>query len=296
MARVIRTRAASTSSHPAVPGAALGPRPLQGRQGRRSAAGEPVPVDETLAAELVDGRPKSDRVAESIVEALDAEGVKAGVPLPGELELAERFGVSRVTIRRALARLVEAGRVEKGRNGRWVVSREPVAEPTDALMSFTELAERRGLHVRSKVLRADARLPSSEEESALEVGPKGRVFELVRLRLLDDQPMGLQRAVVPLWLAPGIEKVDFSRTSLYAWLRERCDVVPTRADSTVRALPADRKSAALLGIAEGAPILSMRQLGFDQKGRPFELAELSYRGDRYSFRGTLEKRRDVFAP
>lgn len=296
MARVIRSRAASTPSHPAVPGAALGPRPPLGRQARRSRTAGSSVDDGTPSAELVDGRPKSDRVAESISEALDAEGVQAGVPLPGERELAERFGVSRVTVRRALSRLVEAGRVEKGRNGRWVVSREPVAEPTDALMSFTELAERRGLHVLSKVLRAEVRLPSAEEESALEVGPQGQVFELVRLRLLDDQPMGVQRAVIPLWLAPGIETVDFSAASLYGWLRERCGVVPTRADSTIRALAADRELAALLGIAQGAPILSMRQLGFDHRGRPFELAELSYRGDRYSFRGTLEKRRDAFAP
>jgi len=263
-------------------------------RGRRSVP-PTEPAEEASVSGFVDGRPKSDRVASWIMAAIDAEGVQGGVQLPGERELAERFGVSRVTVRRALSSLVEQGRVEKGRNGRWVVSREPVAEPTDALMSFTELAERRGLRCWSLVLGAHARPPVPEEESALEVGPEGKVFELIRLRLLDDQPMAVQRAIVPLWLAPGIESVDFTKASLYAWLRECADVVPLRADSTIRALPADRETAALLGLAEGAPILSMRQLGYDVRGRPFELAELSYRGDRYSLRATLEQRRDAFA-
>ncbi len=259
---------------------------------RASASGAPP----LRPVRSVDGRPKSELVASLIADEISREQLGAGAQLPGERELAAQLSVSRVTVRRALQALVDRGTLEKGGNGRWTVAREPFVEPTDALMSFTDLAERRGLRAQGRVLRAAVRAPSREEEGLLEVESSGKVFELVRLRILGDQPLALHSTVVPLWLSPGIDGLDFTDASLYAILRDRYGIIPARGDCTIRAIAATDEIAQLLDLPLHSPILAMRQVGFDVQGRPFEYASLLYRGDRYSFRGTLQRRRDVIGP
>jgi GntR family transcriptional regulator len=113
------------------------------------------------------------------------------------------------------------------------------------------------------------------------------VFELERVRVLDRVPLSLDRSILHPRLAPTLAEVDFAATSLYATLRDRAGIVPTRADVVLRAIPADPTIAELLDVAGGAALLELSETVFDQYGDPFEAATLVNRGDRYAFGTSL---------
>lgn len=218
-----------------------------------------------------------------------ASGVLApGERLPAERELSKILSVSRVTVRRALQQLLEAGLVESHSSRGWYVSGVRVGEPANVLMGLTELGASRGLAASARVLSREVRPATIEEGDAFGIAPGAEVFDLQRLRLLDDIPIALDRSCLPLSRVQAVLDVDFSTASLYETL-DACGVGPIRADYTVEAGAADAVRAELLGVAEGAPVLITGTAAYDARGRLVELAMTIYRSDRYRFAATLTR-------
>jgi GntR family transcriptional regulator len=226
------------------------------------------------------------RVEDSLAEEISRGRRSPGSRLPPERALAEHFGVSRVTLRRALGELEGAGIVARHPGG-WVVAGSPTGEPPNALMSFSEMAASRGLTAGGRVLELHVRPATIDEAEALSLAPGAPLFELERLRLMDDVPIMIDRSAVPLSLAPDLVEVDFSGASLYDELEERHGLRPARARFAVEAVAADERQSALLDLQPGEPVLRCQQLTEDETGRPIEMCEMIYRGDRYRFRATL---------
>jgi GntR family transcriptional regulator len=226
------------------------------------------------------------RVQDSLAEEIARGRRSPGSRLPPERALAEHFGVSRVTLRRALAELELAGIVTRHPGG-WTVASPAIGEPPNALMSFSEMAASRGLTAGGRVLGRDVRPATIDEAEALGLAPGAPLFELERLRSMDGVPILIDRTRIPLSLAPGLEEVDLGERSLYEVLEGRFSMRPTRARFTVEAIAADDRSAGLLGLEPGRPLLRCQQQTEDETGRQIELCEMIYRGDRYRFRATL---------
>jgi GntR family transcriptional regulator len=225
------------------------------------------------------------RVQDSLAEEIARGRRSPGSRLPPERALAEHFGVSRVTLRRALAELEGAGIVARHPGG-WTVVGPPIGEPPNVLMSFSEMAASRGLTAAARVLDLHVRPATIDEADALALAPGAPLFQLERLRLMDDVPIMIDRSTVPLALAPDLADVDFSARSLYQEL-ERHGLRPARARFSVEAVAADDRQAALLDLRPKEPLLRCHQLTEDEGGRSIEMCEMAYRGDRYRFRAAL---------
>jgi GntR family transcriptional regulator len=214
--------------------------------------------------------------------------------LPTERELCERFGVSRTTVRRALATSKEEGLIAPSWGRGWQVASSPLSEPPNALLSFSELARRRGLTPRSKVLMVEQRRATLDEAEELRVTPGSYLLVLERLRLLNDVPTVLQSSRLPLERLDGmppVEQLDFENCSLYDLLQEQCGVVAYQARYTVEARAASERDASLLEIALGSPLLCARQVTFDRNSKPIEQHWSAYPHDRYRFEATLKRPR-----
>ncbi len=227
-------------------------------------------------------------VQEQLADEIERGGRPAGSRLPPERALAEHFGVSRVTLRRALAELSRLGVVARSGTG-WVVASAAIGEPPNVLMSFSEMAASRGLTPGGRVLERRARPATIDEAEALGSAPGAPLLELERLRSMDGVPILIDRTRIPLSLAPGLDQVDLDEASVYEVLERRYGMRPTRARFTVEAIAADERRAALLGLEPGQPLLRCQQQTEDEHGRLIELCEMVYRGDRYRFRATLQR-------
>lgn len=201
--------------------------------------------------------------------------------LPGERELSQLLSVSRTTLRRAIAALVEDGVLVHRHGAGTFVRRSPphVEQPLSRLTSFTEDMRLRGLTASSRVIERGAFLPTPDESMMLDMALSETVFRLSRLRLADSVPMAIERAAVPMRFLGAPEAVG---SSLYAAL-EACGCRPVRAVQRLRAVVVGAAEAALLEITEGAPALDIHRVAYLADGRRVEFTRSTYRSDTYDF-------------
>ncbi len=228
----------------------------------------------------------TERVREAITARIASGNLAPGHQLPTERELSETFGVSRVTIRRAIALLAESGLVYAIQGRGTYVAPEHLAEPPNALMSFHELAASDSVAVGATVISATVRPATIAEAEDFQIAPGAGLYALERLRTLDDLPVAIDFTLVPLALDPALPELDWATASLYTTLGA-AGHRPILAEYSVEALPADDRSARLLGTTANAPMLVADSRTYDPAGRLIVYGRISYRGDRYRFRSRV---------
>ena len=207
------------------------------------------------------------------------EGAGPGDPLPSEAELCERFSVSRMTVRQALAELTNDGLVERRRGQGTFVAHRPVHRRPGVFLSFTEEMNRRGAQATSRLLSSG--LDDARRAEALDLGlaPDSQLVRIRRVRLADGVPVALEDAA----LLPELRAVlaeDLGAGSLHGALAKR-GTVATRAVGTITARLARASETELLDLAPQAALLVELRILFDQEGRAFERTETRYAADRY---------------
>lgn len=227
--------------------------------------------------------PLSQRLKEALVLSIRDGNLPPNHALPSERDMAEVLGVSRSTLRTCLKELAEQGLVQT-RHGSGTVVVGQIPKALSRHSGFTEDARARGLVPSSDILSL-VRAPAGPE-TALRTGmPLGtEVLTLVRLRRADGEALSYESVTVPIW-AVG-EDLD-GRGSLY----DRMDAFGTRPKrmlQTLEAVAAPVEIADALGIAHGAPVLRIAQVGYGADGRAVEDSISWYRGDRYKYVGELE--------
>jgi GntR family transcriptional regulator len=227
----------------------------------------------------------TEAVAENVLRYIETADLGAAGRLPPERTLSQLFDVSRSTLRKALAHLAAQGHVTPAPQSGWFIRDVPYGPPPRQLLSFTEMARRRGLSVQTRVTRSVTRLASHEERQRLQPRRSDDVLELERIRLLEGEPICVERSVIALWQAPGLETEDLSDKSLYAVLESR-GTVPSRSDFVISAALAG-SIAPLLDIDPADPVLVGEELSFNQHGSPLMLSTANYRANAYRFLATL---------
>jgi GntR family transcriptional regulator len=243
------------------------------------------------APQLADtAHPLWSRTAELIGDQIERGELAAGARLPPERELCARLDISRVTLRKALAHLVDRGVLTSSHGRGWfVTTAAPATErewPND-LESFTATALRKHLRPGAVVLLHDVHPASLDDAERLLVPAGTPLLRLERVRLLNDVRIGVDRTLMPTAVAPGLERVDFSTASLFEELRDR-GVRLDRSVVTIEARGADPALAANLDMAEGTPVLVLDQTIYGRDQRPLLLSTVRYSGERYRLRTTFQ--------
>jgi GntR family transcriptional regulator len=221
--------------------------------------------------------PKHAQLREILRRAIERE-LPPGSPIPSERELAERYGVSRLTVRSAIGKLVEEGLLTRARGkGTFTATRR--MELQLYLMSFTSDMKKRGLVPTTDVLHSGTGPAPAPTATALGLAADEFAYQLVRLRRADGVPLAVERGWYHPKRVPGLLELDLTQ-SLYAQLAHHYDVRFDHARQTVWAEAADRETARLLDIRTGDPLLVFRRVS-THRGEPAEDMTSWYRGDRY---------------
>ena len=225
--------------------------------------------------------------AEQALRGLIANGEwPTGSQIPNEDRLGAMLGISRITLRHALRKLEEAGllRREHGR-GTFVRSATVVAG-VRGLTSFTEEMHSLGLSVGSRLLEAEMIQATAEIAEPLDIDVGDGVVRLKRLRLGNDNPIGIQTAHLPAARVPGLLDDDGIKHSLYGTLKALYGIAPVEAREVYRIGVVAPEDAEALQPAAGSPAFVVERVTFDKAG-PFEFAVSTMRGDRYEIRSIL---------
>jgi GntR family transcriptional regulator len=200
------------------------------------------------------------KAVEAHVEQLCRELGPGGM-LPGERELAQRCGVSRMTVRHAIEHLM--------------------VQPLMAT-SFHEDMRRRGLVPSSRLLWSDTVPADPELAGHLEIPAGEHVLRVCRVRLADDEPMTLETLRTPCSRVPGLTGADLvGDVSFYAILTARYHRHIASGKQSVAPVVLDGREAELLGVSAGQPALRFVRTSRDQYGDVVERVESVARGDRY---------------
>ena len=218
------------------------------------------------------------RLQQALRHALETQLLRPDDALPAERDLAADFGVSRITVRKAVDALVEEGLLTR-RQGAGTFVNGVVEKQFAKLTSFSEDMATRGRTARSTWLDRSEGAVRSQEALTLGLSPGTGVYRFERVRYADDMPMAIEHSVVPAFALGGIDAVN---RSLYEAL-EAHGHRPVRALQRLRAVLFDPAQAALLDIKLGAPGLFIERRGYLQDGRPVEVTRSWYRGDAYDF-------------
>lgn len=227
---------------------------------------------------------------EAVAAGIESEigGRRPGDDLPSERELADRFGVARMTVRQALDHLSRRGLVRRAHGRGTFVGAAPFTHDQH-LVSFSQDMLARGLVPTSRVLANLPAIAPPEVAAALGLGPDEPVRVIERVRLADGIPMAREVASLPGSLVGEIGDTDLATGSLHEILERSFGLRPVRAHQTIGATLLDERSAQLLGLAPRSPAFAIGRVTFDQRDRPIEHLWSRFRGDRYqiSFEVTL---------
>jgi GntR family transcriptional regulator len=211
---------------------------------------------------------------------------RPGEAIASERELMRLAGVSRATVRQALASLIQGGLLERRQGRGTFVAQPKIEQELRSVYSFSAQMAALGRAMRDRVLQREA-LPAPPDIAAqLAVEPGERLIHIQRLRFVDGVPLTLDSSYIPFALCPELLREPLDG-SLYRLLAERYALPPLRATDTLEATTADRASAFFLGVQPGAPLLYVERVAFTHNDLPLQVGRNHVRGDRVRFRINL---------
>ncbi|MBR0373311.1 MAG: GntR family transcriptional regulator [Mogibacterium sp.] len=205
--------------------------------------------------------------------------LKAGDRLPSEIQMQKDYGLSRVTVRNAMAELESEGYVIKVQGKGSFVSGSDITRLPIGVTSFTEDVKMQGLQLETKVIKADLEVAKSDlDHEFFNLKEGDKIVVLKRVRVVNGTPVCIEENHLPEQLADIVNE-DLTG-SLYDILMKKYDMVPVnKGRRSVKISFADQEIADLLELSLGTPVINTEMCVFDVNGEPIHTVQDIVRGD-----------------
>jgi GntR family transcriptional regulator len=212
-------------------------------------------------------------------------------PIPTEGELQKLYGVSRTTVRLALAKLVNEGyiRRQQGKgtyvNPRGLVTKgkpKRLSRDMFGVKSTTRIIQSAGMKVRTEVRHFERGLPSEEVAEKLGIGERDPVLHFQRVRYADDKPLVMEKSWIPAAQCPDLSREDV-KSSLYSVLFKKYHHRIAAAHQSLRAIVASKLDAQTLDLQVGEPVMLVYGVTYLDDGRAIEAQESHFRAESIEF-------------
>ncbi|AYG00096.1 GntR family transcriptional regulator [Lactococcus allomyrinae] len=225
--------------------------------------------------------PNYIKIHDALKDEVEKNIWKIGQRLPSERDLAERFGVSRMTARQAVTALVDEGILDRRvGSGTYVASRR-VREKMRGTTSFTEIIISQGKVPSTEVLSYIKTAPNEVECEKLNITKKDSIIRMERIRYADNIPICFEVASIPFNLVKNFDKKEI--TSNFFKTLEKHGHVISRSEQIVSAKKVSTEVSEYLKTRAGSAILGLTQVSYLADGTAFEYVLSQYVGDRFEF-------------
>lgn len=230
------------------------------------------------------------QLRQRIATAIARGELRPGDLLPTEEEFAAQAGISRTTVRQALAALVHEGLIERKRARGTRVAEPRVHQELTALTGFVEDMLSHGLEPLAKVIAADVMRADGIVAEQLRLPEGARIVRIERIRFANGRPMRFDISHLPAELGERIVREDLAHRQIFTLLEEDYGVALGEADYRITAVAAGRHVARHLEVAPGAPLLMIECTTYTQDGAPIDYEKIFYRGGQMTYFLRLKRR------
>ena len=222
------------------------------------------------------------QLEEHIKDLIEKGELLPGDALPAEREFAEKYQISRMTVRQAFTQLVNAGYLYRLQGKGTYVSDRKIEQPLQGLTSFTEDMKARGLEAGSQLINFQIIPATNQIANQLSIQEYGPVYEIKRIRLADKIPMAIETNYISANLIKGLTEQIVNR-SLYNYIEGEQGFRIDHASQIIESSIANKFEAKYLNITLGSPVMLIQRNTYLQDGTPIEFVKSIYRADRYKF-------------
>lgn len=203
--------------------------------------------------------------------------------IPTEPELEKMFGVSRVTVRQAVAALVQEDILYKQQGRGTYVQLPRITHYLSGIISWTNQIRQRGLEPKTIFQEITRIYPSKSLQQLMRIGPKEPLIRISRVRYAGEEPMCIMENYLLEKKVPDLLENNPSFESLYQLLQEEYGIVIRKAQETVQARQASQEEAKKLKIKTGLPVLYVRRISALEDDEIFEVVSVTSRADRFQY-------------
>lgn len=229
--------------------------------------------------------PLYEQLKGAINALIDTSTWKAGDRLPSTDELCRRFGVSHITITRALRDLEQDGVVTRIQGKGTFVTGRRIERRLTSLISFTSEMARQGLKVRSQILGVEEFRGTIQHNLAFRRSPNSSeaYIQIRRLRLIEDTPVCLATSVFPEAVGRRLLQFPLGNASFYQLMEERLGLRLLREERWLTPTVAGKPVAKLLSVRRGAALIQLDGMTYLEGDIPVEATHSLFRGDKFRF-------------
>ncbi len=220
------------------------------------------------------------RIADEVEQGIVGGDYASGERLPGEVDMARRFGVNRHTVRRALAELSERGLVRAARGSGTYVGTTRLAYPISARTRFSEIVGGAGHAPEGRLIAHRREAASGEIAQRLDIAEGDAVICLEILRSADRVPISSVTSYVSAALMPEAARIFTKLRSMTKTLAHFGIDDYRRRQTSIKAALADSIQAERLGLSPGRPLLVVESINVDRSGRPVLTSQARFAADR----------------
>jgi len=216
--------------------------------------------------------------------------------IPSERDLCNEFNVSRITVRKAVENLENYGLLKRIKNKGTIVGK---IQKNNSLLSqafsFYEYLTQKGFSVKNEVIKFSRKIPSAHIQNFLQLKNKDEIFEIQRLRIINNEPWYFTMIYLPVELFGGIKKEDLVTGSIHEVFKSKFHL---RAEKNKRYLYAgvsDEECSGLLKIDKGLPVQIIENINYSDSNMPFEYSINYFRQDKIIIEAVLYRNTNLLS-
>jgi GntR family transcriptional regulator len=218
-----------------------------------------------------------------LLKHIQSDAINPGDLLPSEKELEEKYGVSQITVRRALQDLTVEGHIVRKAGQGSFVRQTKLEDRSATLGGFVKDLEAQGYKVESQILDHGMRLATAQVAEKLSLEGAKDLFYLKRLVLADDEPIAITTAYLDVELSVSFTADELSSDSIFPLLQQKYGIRLPRAQKSIEVTVTLEDEAELLCVPPNSPAMLTELIVYNERDQRKGFVKTVYRGDRYKY-------------